>query len=410
MGWGFVAQALSSATNFMLSVVAGRALGPSGLGVVSVGFFASLLVVALQRSLVSQPFVAGSAARDEQYRRESAARALGASAGLALAASLGFLVVAALSDGLIRRALLLFTPWVLPFALQELGKVVLFQEGRGGAAAGVDLVRVLTLGTTAVMLTKTRSDVAIVSAWGAASCFACVVAFSLIRIRSSSAIEAWRWLRDEAWQLGRWLTAREVVLQGMGYATILVLVALIGSAGVGGLRAAESLFSPFSYVASAIALPGLPALTRAAALSQRRSLWLAVRLSGVAVTATLMYFVIMLAAGPWLLSHVFGDAFGKYASLVPPLGAWQIIDASFFTFGLLLTAQSRGKELFVANLIGSTASFACVTTLASADGVVGAAWGFAIGSLVAVSLATTFAFRTPSAEPAGVPGSTPRKT
>jgi O-antigen/teichoic acid export membrane protein len=398
MGWGFVAQTFSSTANFGLTVVAGRSLGPSGLGVVSIGFFASLLVVALQRALVSQPLVARSAALNERSRRKATARALTTSAALALVAAVGLLLAALLSGGLVRRGLLLFTPWILPIALQDIAKVILFQEGRGRAGASVDFVRAVAVLCVALAPGSVRSDVAVVSGWGVGSCLACVLAFTVIQIRPASPIDAWSWLRNEAWALGRWLAAREVVVQGLGYATIVALVSIIGGAGVGGLRAAESLFSPFSFVASAIALPGLPALSRAVARSRRAGLSLAARLSGVAVAATLLYLAVMIVAGPWLLSHVFGAAFGRYDALVRPLGVWQVVDASFFTFGLLLTAQSRGKQLFVANLCGSAVSFACVTSLAAATGVVGAGWGYVIGSFVAVSIATTFALRSPRGE------------
>ena len=58
LSWGMVDQLFSSATNFGLSLLAGRLLGPSGLGVVLIGYFAYLACLSLLRALVSDPLVA----------------------------------------------------------------------------------------------------------------------------------------------------------------------------------------------------------------------------------------------------------------------------------------------------------------------------------------------------------------
>ena len=66
---GLVAQVFSSPTNFALTVVAGRLLGPAGLGVVVVGFSVYQLVAGLQRAIVMQPIVADAAPRGATERR-----------------------------------------------------------------------------------------------------------------------------------------------------------------------------------------------------------------------------------------------------------------------------------------------------------------------------------------------------
>ena len=61
--WGVADQGLSSATNFGLSFLAGRLLGPSGLGVIFLGFSAYLIAFSFVRALVIEPFVVSTAAR-----------------------------------------------------------------------------------------------------------------------------------------------------------------------------------------------------------------------------------------------------------------------------------------------------------------------------------------------------------
>ncbi len=70
--WAFVAQGFSSATNFGLAVVAGHALGPAHLGIITVGFAGYLLVAGLQRAIVLQPTIAYGASRSADERRSLA--------------------------------------------------------------------------------------------------------------------------------------------------------------------------------------------------------------------------------------------------------------------------------------------------------------------------------------------------
>ena len=64
MSWGLVDQGFSSATNFGLTVIAGRLVGPKGLGVVYIGFSLYLFVLSFQRALVTDPLVVSSAPLD----------------------------------------------------------------------------------------------------------------------------------------------------------------------------------------------------------------------------------------------------------------------------------------------------------------------------------------------------------
>src|SRR5205809_309760 len=59
--WAFVGQVFASATNFALTLGAGRLLGPSGLGVVVIGYAAYQLVAGLARAVLTQPVIAHAA-------------------------------------------------------------------------------------------------------------------------------------------------------------------------------------------------------------------------------------------------------------------------------------------------------------------------------------------------------------
>ena len=54
IAWGFVSQAFSSGTNFGLSLLAGRMLGPTGLGHLFLGFAAYLVALGTLRGLLDR--------------------------------------------------------------------------------------------------------------------------------------------------------------------------------------------------------------------------------------------------------------------------------------------------------------------------------------------------------------------
>jgi O-antigen/teichoic acid export membrane protein len=391
--WSFVAQACSSGTNFLLVVIAGRFLGPGGLGVVVVGFAGYQLVAGLQRALVTQPIVAHAAPLPDDDRRQLAQSGLTIVAGSGGVATLLVVVIGLGLGGNVGRGLLIFAPWLIAALLQEFWKTILFQEGRGAAGAASDCVRLAVIALSIPVVLTWKHDYVVVAGWGVSAAAGLTVAITRFPGRPEpvgAATAAWH---ERAWGLGRWLGAREVVWQSLAYATVLSLAVILGATGLGGLRSAQALFSPFSLVAAALVLPALPALSRAAAASSGRALALAFRIGAGAVAFGLAYMAAMAVVGPWLLVHLFGRSFSPFSGLVWPMAAGQAFAAAGVSFTLLLSAEKRGLASFVAGVAASTASIAFATGLALAYGVTGAAWGMATGSGVGSTTVIYLALR-----------------
>jgi O-antigen/teichoic acid export membrane protein len=380
--WAFVGQAFSSATNFALTLGAGRLLGPSGLGVVVIGYAAYQLIAGLVRAVLTQPVIAHASPLAAVERHWFARVCMTVVAVAGIAASLLLAGVGVVIGGSVGRGVLIFTPWVLVSLLQEFWKAILFQEGRGGAAAASDAVRFCTLALTLPLALTWKQDYVVVSAWGFGALAGLLVAIAFFRLRLEPVLVAVGAWRSRAAKLGRWLGAREVVYQLFAYATILTLAVILGTRDLGGLRAAEALFSPFSLIAAALVLPALPALSRAAAISHANAKGLAVRIGALATVAGLAYILPMLFIGDWLLSSLFGRSFAPFGGLVWAMASAQIFGAAGFSFTVLLSAESRGRASFLAGLISAAGSFAFAITLAATTGVTGAAWGMAVGSAI----------------------------
>jgi O-antigen/teichoic acid export membrane protein len=397
--WGFADQALSSATSFGLTLLAGRALGADGLGIVALGFSAYFLILNLQRSFVMTPLVSMTAALAVAGRREATSSGLVMVLLWGVGSALIFVATALAAGGPVGEGLLLFAPWLLPTLLHEYWRAILFRDERPRAATLNDGVWLGVLAATAPFALASGSDWAVVGSWGAGAVAGASCGLVQVRLRPDRLRRGLAWWRSRALGFGRWLALQNVIHYGAGYAVILLLIQLLGTAPVGGLRAAMTLFVPFSLIGPAIFLPGLPAMARALAHSAARARRLAWTLSLAAAAFALVYMLAMLAVGETLLGTLFGSEFREYAGLVWALGVGQIGAAPVLGFTLLLKAQLRGSVLVVGTTLSLMTTLVLVPLLAwQYDLIDRAAWGYAAGSFVGTFVAGYFAMgrrRTP---------------
>lgn len=391
--WGFVDQGISSATNFGLVLLAARALGPDGLGVVTLGFFAYLLALGFQRSLLTTPLVSSSAPLEASVRESAIRNGITVQFAGALALTVAFLAGGLLLPGSGGRGLLLVAPWLGAALLQDFWRAVLFQEKRARGAAANDGLWALTMCAAAVPAWYLGTDWAIVGCWGAGALAGALLGFVQLEIRPAAPTAAVPWWRTRIWPFGSWLGLESALYSVAEAGTMFVLSGLLGAAAVGGLRAAQSLFAPLNLILPAITLPGLPAIARAHAASPRAAILLAARLSALVVTLAGVYAAVMIAFGETLVPYVFGESFAMYEDLAVPIGMWQLVGGCGAGFAIFLVARQRGRDLVAIRAAGALASLAFVTLLAWTSGVTGAAWGFALGAGCASVLTVAFAIR-----------------
>jgi O-antigen/teichoic acid export membrane protein len=380
VSWGLVDQGFSSATNFGLTVIAGRLVGPKGLGVVYIGFSLYLFVLSFQRALVTDPLVVSSAPLDAT-RREAAGRAaltLVLTGGLVATALM--LLLSLVVPGPVGRGLALFAPWVVLGLAQDFWRALLFRNGRGGAAALNDGIWVAAMVLAVPIAWWSRSEWAIVATWGAGASLGGLLGFLQTKTRPVGLGIAWRWWREEASTLGRWLGIENVLLSAQSQVLIIVLATVLGARELGGLRAVEAVFAPMTLVGEAMGLPGLPLLSQSLATSFAAARRWALRLSLVTVGLVLTYLLIAGSVRSQLLSLVFGDSFAGFAHLVLPIGIAQLIFAGGSGFWLLAKAASRGRAIVLARAVGSSTSLVAAATLAGVYGLTGAAWGLVLGT------------------------------
>jgi O-antigen/teichoic acid export membrane protein len=392
--WGFVDQGFSSATNFGLMLLAGRALGPGGLGVVVIAFAVYLLILAFQRALLTDPLVSSSAALRADDRSLAIRRGLTVDLSGATGATLLVVVLGVTIHGHAGRGLLIIAPWVLPALVQDFWRTVLFQERRAAAAAANDACWAVVMVLTAPLAWLLDTDWAMAACWGSGALAGALLGFAQTQVRPEPPLQAFSWWLARLWPFGRWLGAVGMVYAVSSSATVFLLNGVLGAKALGGLRAAQSLFAPLTLLLPAIALPGLPAIARRLAASPRGAIGLAVRLSGSVTALAALYGAAMVLVGGDLIVIVFGNSFSPYTNLAVPIGVWQVVAGFSLGFNLFLTAQQRGRDLLLIGVTGSVGALVLVPLLAWAGGVTGAAWGFSLYAAVATALSVALAFRS----------------
>ena len=381
LGYGLVAQILSAATNLGLLVIAARVLGPAGLGAVSVGFAAYLLLLGFERGLLTEPLIATSSAKGALARVATARLAVTVALAALIPASALLAAIGVVLPARVGLGTLLFAPWVAAALVQDLGRSILFRDRSGPSVVLSDATWLLAMAMTAPIAFKTHSDWAVTGCWGAGAVAAAAVALWQIRWTPAPLKGALGWWRSEAWPFGRWLLGGGALYGAVSYASVIALVGILGAMEFGGLRAVQSVFAPLTLLGPAIALPGFPLVSRTLTVSTRWALTVAAALGGVITLVTAAYLVILYAF-PGVLGIVFGHEFDDFQSIVVPIGIGQLLLAPSLGLTLFLKAQQRGRTLVWLVTLNAVLLLAFSVVLGSYFGLEGAAWASAIAGAV----------------------------
>jgi O-antigen/teichoic acid export membrane protein len=401
--WSFVDQGLSSATNLGLSVLAGRLLGPSGLGTVSLAFAAYLIALVLQRSLVTAILLAFTSALDSEQRARTAGIGLTLSLLAGVTTTTLALLLGSVLPGFGHTGLFLVAPWVVVLLLQDFWRSLLFREKRASAAAANDGAWFVTMAAALPVALVLKTEWAVITVWGLGALAGAILGFLQTRVSPSRIRAAWSWWHKEAWSFARWNASAAMIVNLGGTAGRFVLAAIVGVRSLGGFRAVESLFAPLSVIGPALNLPGLPAVARAYAVGFRRGRDMAITISGIAVAAALLFFAFLFLGGWRLLPFLFGASFEQYRELLLPIALSQIFSAAGIGLGLLITVQRRGRFLLFSRLVAVSIGIGIMAVGAMTYGVIGAAWASAISTLILAVTVAVGALREPKRVEAVVP-------
>jgi O-antigen/teichoic acid export membrane protein len=391
--WGFVSQVVSSVTNFGLSVLAARSLGPAGLGAVFIGFSCYLISLGLQRALLTNPLVAESSAMDVPAQVVRTRQAFTTALIGAALVTVALLVAGLLLPDPFAHGAFLILPWLMPALIQDFWRTILFRDGRGRAAAINDCLWLLAMASVIPLVLESHDAWLVTGCWGLGAGTGAALGFLQTRLLPAAVGESLNWWKKRIWPVARWYATGSLTYVLGAQGLVLLLPFVIGTAGLGGLRAIYVIFAPLSLIGQALLLPGLPELSRRLALSRSEAMRFAMRLGAGAALLIGGYVVIAIGFRIELLRWIFGPTFARFQALVWPIALSQILIAPTTAFTALLLAEKRGRALLIGQIAGSVITLGLGISLAAATGPSGAAWGMATGSTLQGLTVTILALR-----------------
>ncbi|NNJ24549.1 lipopolysaccharide biosynthesis protein [Alienimonas chondri] len=385
-------QAIVSATNFVTSVLIGRAAGKEALGVYLLGITLILFVRGVQEQIVYGPYLVFCHKRKGTRLARYAGSVLAHEGLWLLATALGLLGLAVYLNLGGEPAGLRASSWALipavPLILfREFARHIAFGHFRSGTAVLLDVaVAVFQIaGLGALFLAGTLDVPSAFGVMGAACLLVCgpwcLRFMKGVRFRAKAIGSDWR----RNWKFGRWALATHL-LHGASHYLMPWVVALVDGEAATGIFAAGSTMVGIAnmfvlglahYICPKAAerfhADGVPGLTRV------------LRMATLVFSAVLAPFAaVCWVFGDDLSTLIFTDAFSGAGMVLTVLAINMWANALSITCGNGLWAVERPDANFSADVLSLVVVGVCTAALIGAYGVVGAAIAMAIGGWVDV--------------------------
>jgi O-antigen/teichoic acid export membrane protein len=369
---------LSSGSNFAVAVVVARVAGPAGLGAFSLAYAGWLILVAIHRSLVTDPMAiegdVRGASPEDGIRRGFASEIVLAMTAAGVFALIGVasLVVGQRSFGI---AMLAMVPWLPFLQLQDYWRWVAFMTSRPGKALANDTVFVIVqaIAFAFIYFTHTSSLVALLASWGLGGVAGMFFGFYQFRLGPNFS-GGLAFLRTR-WGLGRWIAVTAIVAWGATQAFVYVAGFILGPVDLGGLKAAQTLVSgPAMMLIMASGSIGLPEATRAYLERGWPGLRSVARLiGGFAILSTAACTLVVALWGQQLLTAIYGPQFAHLRVASVLMGIAFVVGAFNVGSILVLKTTRNTRQLVIVQSITLVASLASVGPLSAKFGIDGAA-------------------------------------
>lgn len=381
LSWGLADQAMSSLTNFAVTVYVARTLGAVQFGAYSLAYVTYSFALNASRGLATDPLMVRFSGADVRTWRRAVAASSGTALLAGVAAGAAAIAVAMLLDGTAAAAFVALGCTLPGLLLQDSWRYAFFALGRGGRAFLNDTVWAATMLPALVCLRITghATVFAFVLAWGAAATVAAAIGPWQARALPRPD-HAWQWVwrhRD----LGPRYLAENTANSGAAQLRTYGVGLIAGLAAVGYVQAASTLMGPFLVVFMGMSLVTIPEATAVLHRSPAHLRPFCLLVGGGLAAGGAAWGAILLIAlprglGDWLLGPIWRPAYGLILPLtISVIGACFIAGA---TAGL--HALGAARRSLRAMTLSAAIYLAC--------GLAGAAAGGALGSVRGVAVAT----------------------
>jgi O-antigen/teichoic acid export membrane protein len=383
--WAVGDQALSSATNFALVVMAARTLSRAGFGGFAIALAVYAVALGLSRAVCSEPLAVRSSTSDIEAARVDARAALGAAVVTGLAAAGVTALVTGAIGGAVAAAGLPLALAMPALLLQDAWRYACITVRRPADAFASDATWAIVQTALFVVVASAHLGAGgAVGAWGGGALAGSGVAW----IRSGLGPQPHRareWVRTHRELWPRY--AAEFVAAAGGWQMTLVAVAAFGNlAAVGALRGAQALVGPLNVFFLAVPLVGITEgarLWRSGRAEPRKfAAWLSAGLATLAVLWGAALAALPAGAGRALLGATWPDARALWVPIVIVMAG---VGAGLGALaGLRVVGDARAS--LAGGLTVAPLTMVASVTGAWLGGTRGAAWGWAIASVIGVGI------------------------
>jgi len=384
LGWGLADQAVSSLTNFAVSIYLVRSLGAIQFGAFSLAYVTYGFALNASRGLATDPLMVRFSGTDLPTWRRAVASCTGTAAVVGLAVGACVLAVAAVLDGTARAAFMALGLTMPGLLLQDSWRYSFFALGRGSQAFLNDMVWALALLPALVLLRVTgHANVFwFVFAWGTAAAVAAAVGPWQARVipRLSA---AWDWVWRHRDLGPRYLAEGTTSSAGTQLRTYGIGL-ILGMGAVGYVQTANTIMGPITILFFGMSLVTIPEAARVLRRSPRRLTLFCVLLSGGLATAGLVWGVVLLVAlprglGGWLLGP---KIWRPTYPLVLPQALFVVGQGASAGAGAGLHALGAARRSLRAMVLASAVYLICALVGAIEGGTVGTTSGGAVAAWI----------------------------
>jgi hypothetical protein len=380
LGWGLADQALSSLTNFTVSLLVAREVGIEQLGIFSLVFATYLLALGISRSLNSDPLLVRYSAARAPTWRQGTAMASGGALGLGVIAGAACAVAGVVVGGLLGSALVVLAVSLPGLLLQDAWRFAFIAAGRSFQAFLNDLVWTILLLPALVLLVVTghSSVIGFQLAWGGAAGVAALAGIAQARLRPwpANPLAWWRRHRD----LNTRYLAEFLAIGGVSQLNGYGVSAVAGLAAVGALRAGEILMGPVHVLFMGGNVVAVAEGARMGGRSPSGLARMSILVSAAMSAAAALWGMVLILLPDSIGTRLLGPTWSAAASVVVPF--------VLLTVGLTasagpqsgLRALAAARRGLRARLVASPLMLAGALGGAALGGAVGAAWGMAAGN------------------------------
>ena len=381
LGWGVADQAVSSLTNFAVTLYVAKVLGATQFGAFSLVYVTYSVALNASRGLSTDPLMVRFSGTDLPAWRRAVASCTGTAAAMGLIAGGVVLVAAGFLDGTTRSAFVALGVTLPGLLLQDSWRYSFFALGRGSQAFLNDLIwaSALVPGLLFLRVMGHANVFSFVLAWGAAATVAAAAGPLQARVLPRIS-RARSWLSEHR-DLGPRYLAENTSNSGASQLRLYGVGIVAGLAAVGYVQAATTLMGPFLVIYMGISLVTVPEAARVLRRSPHHLRLYCVLVSGGLAVMGLAWGAVLLVAlprglGDLLLGRIWRPAYPLVLPLtISVVGACASAGA---TSGL--HALGAARRSLRAMILASAAYLGC--------GLIGAVVGGAAGSVNGIALAT----------------------